>query len=78
MSAGTADRWESYGDMLKALRRKARLKQSDLAQICGRSTSEVARWEQGKALPSLEVLAALRDALGVAYSDLIPNHEKIG
>ena len=45
--------------LIREARRRARLTQSELADRAGTTQSAIARWEAGRALPSLEKLQAL-------------------
>jgi transcriptional regulator with XRE-family HTH domain len=58
---------------IHALRRKSKLSQVDLAELCGVSKQAVSAWERGLALPSsrhLEVLAlALRTSVGKLFGE---------
>jgi predicted ATPase/transcriptional regulator with XRE-family HTH domain len=49
----------SFGDLLRFLRRRARLQQRDLAIAVGYSESQICRLEQNQRLPDLTTLAAL-------------------
>jgi len=49
----------NFGDLLRYLRRRARLQQRDLAIAVGYSESQICRLEQNQRLPDLSTLAAL-------------------
>jgi predicted ATPase/transcriptional regulator with XRE-family HTH domain len=51
--------YASFGDLLRYLRRRARLQQRDLAIAVGYSESQICRLEQNQRLPDLTTLAAL-------------------
>lgn len=51
--------------LIREARRRARLTQAELAARAGTTQSAVARWEAGKALPSLEKLRELVDCCGL-------------
>lgn len=45
--------------------------QEDLAAAVGRSVQAISKFERGIAVPSLEALAVLADALGITAADLL-------
>src|SRR5689334_5902810 len=51
--------YASFGELLRYLRRRARLQQRDLAIAVGYSESQICRLEQNQRLPDLATLAAL-------------------
>lgn len=51
--------------LIREARRRARLTQAELAARAGTTQSAVARWEAGKALPSLEKLESLVECCGL-------------
>lgn len=51
--------------LIREARRRARLTQAELAARAGTTQSAVARWEAGKALPSLEKLRELVECCGL-------------
>src|SRR5689334_7265279 len=51
--------YASFGELLRFLRRRARLQQRDLAIAVGYSESQICRLEQNQRLPDLATLAAL-------------------
>jgi len=51
--------------LIREARRRARLTQAELAARAGTTQSAVARWEAGKALPSLEKLQSLVECCGL-------------
>lgn len=64
------------GPVIKALREKRALTQAQLAQIIGVSDKAVSKWETGKGLPDLSLVAPLAKALGVSVIELM-NGEQI-
>ena len=59
------------GERITQLRRRQGLSQAKLACALGLSTSTIAMYEQGRREPSVSVLIALADALGVTIDYLI-------
>ena len=59
------------GERIAQLRRRQGLSQAKLACALGLSTSTIAMYEQGRREPSVSVLIALADALGVTIDYLI-------
>jgi transcriptional regulator with XRE-family HTH domain len=62
---------EGFPEMLKALREKAGITQTELAKRLGVYQSMVARWELGKGEPILSIVKPLADALGVSVETLV-------
>lgn len=58
----------SRGKQLAALRRKARLRQRDVADLFGITTSAISEWERGVSTPSWHRLRTLDDAYGAGGS----------
>jgi DNA-binding XRE family transcriptional regulator len=59
------------GARLTAARKALHLSQRDLAHAAGIPLTTVRNWEQGRATPGAERLAALALALGLAAGDLL-------
>ncbi len=51
-------------DLIREARLRAGLTQYELAELCGRDRSVIARWEQGAVAPSIETLVELVRACG--------------
>lgn len=64
---------ENFGARLKALRKKAGLTQSQLAEKIGVSLLTLFRWEKGERQPRVDEIKALAKALGVPENDLLNN-----
>ena len=62
------------GERIAQLRRNKGLSQATLAQALGLSTSTIAMYEQGRREPSVSVIIALADALGVTIDYLLTGH----
>ena len=60
-----------FGTRLKTLRTQRGMQQSQLGQAVGVSASAVGAYERGQREPTLAVLAALSDALGVPADALL-------
>ena len=61
-----------YSSLIKQLREKMILTQSELADVLGVSFQSVNRWENGKCLPTMKAKRKLRE-LFIKYQ--IPNEE---
>ena len=59
------------GERIAQLRRNKGLSQAALAQALGLSTSTIAMYEQGRREPSVSIIIALADALGVTIDYLL-------
>ena len=57
--------------IIKYLRRQKSLSRDQLAKLCDVSRQTIANIENGKFVPSMPVVMALTEALGVSYPDLI-------
>src|SRR3954447_18647872 len=53
------------GTLLREARRRAGLSQTELGRLTGRPQTQIARWERGAVLPSLETLRELVRACGL-------------
>ena len=60
-----------FGATLKALRKKAGLSQTQLAEKIGVSLLTLFRWEKGERQPRVDEIKALAKALGVPENDLL-------
>lgn len=61
----------TFGNRLKALRKKAGLTQGKLADIIGVSLLTLFRWEKNERQPKVEDIKALAKALGVSEAQLL-------
>lgn len=59
------------GGIIKELREKKKLTQAELAEQLDVSSKAVSKWETGKGLPDLTLLAPLSKALGVSVLELM-------
>lgn len=57
--------------IIQNIRREKGVTQEALAQMVGVNRSAVAKWETGKALPRLETLVKIADALSCPVDELI-------
>ncbi|MFO0798970.1 MAG: helix-turn-helix transcriptional regulator [Gemmataceae bacterium] len=63
-------------DSLKAAREKSGLSQYQAADAAGVHQVSIAKYETGKATPTLPILYKLADAYGVAVCDLLPEGDR--
>lgn len=69
--------YPSFGTAMRRLRIERGLSQEELAERMDMSSNaHISRLENGKKLPSLEMVFRLADALGVRASDIIREIEK--
>ena len=60
--------------LIREARLRAGLTQYELAELCGRDRSVIARWEQGSVAPSIETLIELVRACGFDLPlELVPH-----
>lgn len=62
----------AFGERVRSLRMKAGLRQEDLADQCGLYRTYLSRIETGMANPTLTMVQALADSLGVPITSLFP------
>lgn len=62
------------GERIAMLRRRRGLSQAKLANALGISTSTISMYEQGRREPSVSILIALADALGVTIDYFLTGH----
>ena len=55
---------------IKALRKQAKMTQTELAELMGVTQGAVAQWEREQSLPNPRQLTALAKALGCSISEL--------
>lgn len=60
----------AFGDRIRELRAAAGLTQEDLSERCGLFRTYMSRIETGKANPTLTMIHALAESLGVSVVDL--------
>ena len=65
----------AFGEVLRRLRTDRGLSQQQLADCLFVDRSSIARWENGKRVPDLTVLARLAEALGVELEELLRSAE---
>lgn len=61
---------------LKEYRKQKKLTQDDLAEILGYSQKNVAKWEQGYSIPSVDVAIELSKKMNISLNDLFGLEEK--
>ncbi len=59
------------GDRISLARRRAEIKQEDLAKQIGVSTSTLQKIESGHTSPRLELVRTIAEALKLDYADLV-------
>lgn len=62
---------ETFGNRLRALRKKSGLTQEQLAETVGVNPITISWWENDKFLPKTQSIKALAKALGVSEADLL-------
>lgn len=62
----------AFGTRIRELRLERELTQDDLATHCGLFRTYMSRIETGNANPTLTMICALADALGVTVAELFP------
>ena len=67
---------EQFIKNLKDYRKKFNLTQEDLAEMLGYSQKNIAKWEQGFTLPSIEVVITLANQMGISLDKLFGQDEK--
>ena len=60
----------AFGEALKELRWKARLKQVDICRAAGMTAPQVSRYENGREMPTVESLVKYLSAVGADFGDL--------
>ena len=65
-----------FGRRLVELRRKANLRQKDLADRCSVSVQAVSKWENGKSYPDMMIIDEVAAALGVTINELFEDCRK--
>jgi transcriptional regulator with XRE-family HTH domain len=68
---------ERFGWNLRIARRRAGLRQQDLADRMGIYQSGISFWESGKCLPRITSIAHLAEALEIEPSDLLRGTEEL-
>lgn len=58
-------------DIIKELRSKKGITQTELAKLCGVHQTAVSQWEKGRTLPDKQTLSTLSDIFGVSVDSLM-------
>lgn len=69
----------NFSENLKQLRKEKKLKQADIASYFGVGRTTVTSWENGTAMPNIDILDRLATLLGVSTDNLlgrVPQIEK--
>lgn len=67
---------EFDGQKLKALRKKKKLKQAQLAEKVGKKTSHISNYENGVATPPSDTLLSLIDFFKISHKEISRTVEK--
>ena len=59
------------GAVIKNLREKSKMTQSQLAEVLGVSDKTISKWETGKGYPDITLLEPIAEAFGVSVTELI-------
>lgn len=62
------------GAMIKELREKNRLTQSELAQKLNVSDKTISKWETGKGYPDITLLEPIASVFGISIAELLSGH----
>lgn len=68
---------EHFIEKLKGYRKRENLTQDDLADKIGYSTKAIAKWEQGLALPPIEILIELSKIMGMRIDDMLGLNDRV-
>ena len=60
---------EPFGNLIRSKRKALRLRQWDVAAVCGVDQARVSLWENGYLVPSSPQLASLTELLGINPAD---------
>ncbi len=63
--------------IIKELRLKRRITQSELANLCGVHQTAVSQWEKGRTLPDKNALLRLSDIFGISLDTLMKDKSEI-
>lgn len=63
---------DTYGDRIKAARKRAGFKQKDLAAKMGCTSVNLSRWEKNYQVPKIKNLERIAEAVGCHVSELFP------
>ena len=66
---------ERFGWNLRVARRRAGLRQKDLADRVGNDQAGISKWESGKVMPQITSIARLAEALEIEVRDLLRGTE---
>lgn len=67
---------DSYGARIKAARKKAGVKQKEVAAKMGINERGFSQWESNKRTPTLKTLSKIADAIGCEVGELLPDDIK--
>lgn len=62
----------TVGDRIRDIRKKKKMTQKELAELCGMYDSQIRKYELGSQNPKLESIQKIASALGVNITDLVP------
>lgn len=67
---------KKIGEAIKLARKKNKLSQKELSELCNIPVISIGRYERGERTPSINTLIAIGEALGVDPMDLIEEKER--
>lgn len=67
---------EKVGELIKNLRKKANLTQSDFAEKYGVSYQAVSKWENGKNIPDIQLLKQICSDYKISLDSVLNGEEK--
>ena len=65
----------NVGEAIKFARKKNKLSQKELSELCGIPVISIGRYERGERTPSINTLCDISEALDISYTDLIEGKE---
>ena len=66
----------TIGQAMRFARKKAKIKQGELAKIIGHGQNAICRWENDKQTPLITAVIDIADALGVTIDELVGREVK--
>lgn len=66
----------TIGQSIRNARKKAKIKQGELAKIIGHGQNAICRWENDRQTPLITAVIDIADALGVTIDELVGREVK--